>query len=495
MEDSLNEIRILASFKHPRLIRWYETFVESDLQELCIVMELCPYGDLEAKIKRHQHRKQYIDEREIWVYAVNLLEGLAALHAKGVVHRDLKPANCLIDKDGCVKIADMNISKVAKGGNMQTQVGTPYFICPEIYLKHPYSASSDLWSLGGVLYNLAALHPPFLADNIHTLKRAVIKGTYEPLPSVYGSSLTALIGKLLQVNPRDRPEAKDILKDPLVERHKYLLLHPLPSGAEDAEGEMLPTIRVASDKEGTRTIMLPGPAYEDEGEPGRPKTPRSPTSVFVVYSPRGKPAAGPASPPTTAASSSNDAPRPLQRPGQLRPVAQSPPPPQQHQQQQLRPQPQPQQQQQQQQQQVPSAQQPMRPPPSVAIPLPPAQKSHAQLPAPSAAGSPPNKATPLCSLLPSLQEMARHLPKTSPKEPAHPQPDKLNLDATGEEEGEVRPKRSSIRQARVPAFPTAEVKNFFANAKLPAALTPKEKEKDPNQGKRVVSNDPFYPDY
>jgi NIMA (never in mitosis gene a)-related kinase len=61
----------------------------------------------------------------------------------------------------------MNISKVSKGGDggmMQTQVGTPYFICPEIYLKRPYSSTSDMWSLGGVLYNLAALHPPFLAD-------------------------------------------------------------------------------------------------------------------------------------------------------------------------------------------------------------------------------------------------------------------------------------------------------------------------------------------
>jgi len=72
LEDSLNEIRILASFKHPRLIRWYETFVESDLQELCIVMELCPYGDLEQKIKRHQHRKQYIDERyACWFWCVS----------------------------------------------------------------------------------------------------------------------------------------------------------------------------------------------------------------------------------------------------------------------------------------------------------------------------------------------------------------------------------------------------------------------------------------
>ena len=58
----------------------------------------------------------------------------------------------------------MNISKVSKGDNMQTQVGTPYFMCPEIYQMKPYSDTSDIWSLGALLYTLAALRPPFLAD-------------------------------------------------------------------------------------------------------------------------------------------------------------------------------------------------------------------------------------------------------------------------------------------------------------------------------------------
>ena len=140
--------------------------------------------------------------------------------------------------------------------------------------------------------------------SIRDLRKAVVKGTYGPLPSVYGASLATLIGRLLQLNPADRPEAKyvptflpctqytllstssihpsrhpsihpsihprAVLADPLIERHRYLLLHPLPQGAaaQDAEGEMLPTIKVASDREGVRTIALPGPAYDDHEHGG-----------------------------------------------------------------------------------------------------------------------------------------------------------------------------------------------------------------------------------
>lgn len=47
---------------------------------------------------------------------------------------------------------------------LQSQVGTPYFMSPEIYMKQPYSTTSDIWSLGCVLYDLAAQRPPFHAD-------------------------------------------------------------------------------------------------------------------------------------------------------------------------------------------------------------------------------------------------------------------------------------------------------------------------------------------
>ena len=84
------------------------------------------------------------------------------MHEKNVMHRDLKCANVFMNKDGTVKLGDMNVSKVAnnKGLNF-TQTGTPYYASPEIWLDKPYDIKSDVWSLGCVLYEMTTLYPPF----------------------------------------------------------------------------------------------------------------------------------------------------------------------------------------------------------------------------------------------------------------------------------------------------------------------------------------------
>ena len=100
---------------------------------------------------------------------MRLLNALHCLHALKIVHRDIKCANVFLCRDGQVKLGDLNVSKVAKYGLLQTQTGTPYYASPEVWQDKPYDSKCDVWSLGCVIYELAALHPPFLAQDMNGL--------------------------------------------------------------------------------------------------------------------------------------------------------------------------------------------------------------------------------------------------------------------------------------------------------------------------------------
>ena len=134
-----------------------------------------------------------------------MVKGLKALHARKILHRDLKSANVFLYKDGTVKLGDLNVSKVAKKGLLYTQTGTPYYASPEVWKDQPYDWRSDIWSLGCVLYEMAALKPPFRADGMQGLYRKVLKGVYPKIPSHYSSDLNALISGMLKTSPSMRP--------------------------------------------------------------------------------------------------------------------------------------------------------------------------------------------------------------------------------------------------------------------------------------------------
>lgn len=85
---------------------------------------------------------------------------------------------------------------------------------PEIWNNRPYDSSSDIWSLGCMFYELAALRPPFIGDSFPQLKRAVLSGRYQPIPRKYSDALHKVIGMMLKLSPRERPSAEALLKSP-----------------------------------------------------------------------------------------------------------------------------------------------------------------------------------------------------------------------------------------------------------------------------------------
>ena len=94
----------------------------------------------------------------MWSHFIQMADAIACLHEKNIIHRDIKTANSFLAEDGSVKIGDLNVSKRMKGGLLRTQIGTPYYMSPEIWSNKPYDGSSDIWALGCLIYELRA--PP-----------------------------------------------------------------------------------------------------------------------------------------------------------------------------------------------------------------------------------------------------------------------------------------------------------------------------------------------
>lgn len=184
-------------------------------------MEFADGGDLQSKINHLKREYKHMKEEEIWGIFYHMVVGLETLHSYKIVHRDIKCANIFLTKSGIAKLGDLNVSKIAKMGILQTQTGTPYYASPEVWQDKPYDKRSDTWSLGCVLYELTSLNPPFTAKDMSGLYKAVLKGVYPKIPSQYSNDLSEMIKSLLQVEPKNRPSMKEILQTPsLIERCK-----------------------------------------------------------------------------------------------------------------------------------------------------------------------------------------------------------------------------------------------------------------------------------
>ena len=261
-ENSLNEVRILASVKSNFVVSYKEAFFDEKDNTLCIVMEFADRGDLYQKIVAHKKSAKFFEESDIWRIFIQLVKGLKALHDLKILHRDMKSANVFLFSNGCAKLGDLNVSKVARRGLGYTQTGTPYYASPEVWKDKPYDHKSDVWSLGCVLYEMITLKPPFRAKDMEGLFNKVCKGQYNRIPDRFSDDLFKIVQYLLQVNSIQRPSCEQILQHPIIlKRIEYFKSF----GAEDENEDkcLLKTIHMPknllflSDK-------LPKPNYDKQ---------------------------------------------------------------------------------------------------------------------------------------------------------------------------------------------------------------------------------------
>eukprot|EP00340_Litonotus_pictus_P003136 CAMPEP_0170519314 /NCGR_PEP_ID=MMETSP0209-20121228/4778_1 /TAXON_ID=665100 ORGANISM="Litonotus pictus, Strain P1" /NCGR_SAMPLE_ID=MMETSP0209 /ASSEMBLY_ACC=CAM_ASM_000301 /LENGTH=679 /DNA_ID=CAMNT_0010805173 /DNA_START=27 /DNA_END=2066 /DNA_ORIENTATION=- len=242
-DNALNEVRILASVQHTNIIGYKESFYDDDSKTLNIIMDYADEGDLDGKLKKHVTKRTNFPENEIWSCLIQLLQGLRALHNAKIMHRDLKSANIFL-KSGMIKLGDLNVSKLIKRPGMDhTQTGTPYYASPEVWSDKPYDYKCDIWSVGCIIYEMCALKPPFRANSLEDLFKAITKGRFEPIPKIYSQDLHMMVGILLQVNPSLRPDVHKLLANPIIIK-KMDFSKSVDSGDTGDGTNMLKTIKV-----------------------------------------------------------------------------------------------------------------------------------------------------------------------------------------------------------------------------------------------------------
>lgn len=214
----LREGQLAASINHPHTVYIFGS--EEIEGSPTINMELLPGGTLKDRVKTHGP----LPPAEAVDAVLQVIDGLNAMHAVGVLHRDVKPSNCFIDGDGTVKVGDfgLSISTLARDASQLTItgafLGTPQYAAPEQLKGDPLDVRADIYGVGATLYYLLTGQPPF--DDSHVLALVTRIASEEPQsPRVHVPSiprrLAAIVLRCLARDRTQRPASYAVLRDAL----------------------------------------------------------------------------------------------------------------------------------------------------------------------------------------------------------------------------------------------------------------------------------------
>jgi hypothetical protein len=221
------EVELARKVSHPAVCRVHNLHTAEDGQPF-LTME---FIDGETLASSLDVWGRSTPERVV-AWALQMCDGLQAIHDSGLLHRDLKPSNILLDKQGKIHLIDFGLAAVAAQKHKRDRLaGTIAYMAPEQLSEGEVSARSDLFSLGLVLYELTTKRRPFPARTAEELTRRYANRTPPP-PSEHvrglDPALDRAILRCLEFNPARRPASAAELKR---------MLPPLsPQETENVEG-------------------------------------------------------------------------------------------------------------------------------------------------------------------------------------------------------------------------------------------------------------------
>ena len=221
----LREAQAIAALKHPNIVTVYAV-EEADGVDF-IAMELIEGDTLANRIKPGG-----VTLDDFFRVAIPLADAISSAHDQGITHRDLKPANVMFDHDGRLKVLDFGLAKLfssqADNADAETVVdsgdtgvgqvvGTTAYMSPEQAEGKPVDHRSDIFSLGIVLYELAAGERPFKGDTQISTISSILKDHPKHISEVRQEMprhMGRIVNRCLEKAPDRRfQSAKDVRND------------------------------------------------------------------------------------------------------------------------------------------------------------------------------------------------------------------------------------------------------------------------------------------
>jgi eukaryotic-like serine/threonine-protein kinase len=200
----IQEAKAASAINHPNICTIYS--IDEHADQIFIAMELVEGRTLQ-ELKGSLSSKQAID------IGIQVAEGLAAAHEKGIVHRDIKPDNVMIRKDGIAQIMDFGLAKlhgVSRLTKEGSTLGTAGYMSPEQVQGQETDHRSDIFSLGVLLFEMFTRQLPFKGIHETAVSYEIVNVDSPPMSSVdpeISPELDAVVLECLEKDPKERTQS------------------------------------------------------------------------------------------------------------------------------------------------------------------------------------------------------------------------------------------------------------------------------------------------
>jgi serine/threonine-protein kinase len=210
------EVRAASMVNHPNIVTVLDVGAEDDIQYIASEY-------VEGETLRQRMQRGPMAPTEVLDVGIAVSRALVAAHEAWIVHRDVKPENIMVRPDACVKVLDFGVATLAGRGDdtdplRRSLLGTIYYLSPEqVRGEAIIDTRSDIFSLGVVLYEMLAEHPPFDGTDAIDILAQIVEKAPLPLPPSVPFGLHGIVERAMKKSVYERTQTASLLLAELVD--------------------------------------------------------------------------------------------------------------------------------------------------------------------------------------------------------------------------------------------------------------------------------------